>query len=117
MKKLFLFFMAIFLLSLYSPLFSSNFKYYSLKNTSWEGYGKLDSSYKYGKHRFDFDSSDKVVHSINRDIESLYKWRVSYDGTFQMAEESRYLWKDVEIEMINSYTIKLDGLELRKAYN
>ncbi len=117
MKKLFLFFVVVFLLSLHSSVFSSNFQYYSLKNTSWEGYGKLNSSYKYGRHRFDFDNSDKIVHSVDRNFEELYQWRNSYDDKFQMSKENQYLWKDMDLEIINSYTIKLDGLELRKVYN
>ena len=116
MKKLFLFFVVVFLLSLHSPIFSSNFKYYSLRNTSWEGYGKLNSSYKYGRHRFDFDNSDKVVHSINKDFEELYQWRNSYDGKFEMKADTKYIWEDMNLEIINSSTIKLDGLELRKVY-
>ena len=119
MEKLFLTIISACILFSCSSAFSSNYGHeaYMLRNKSWEGYGKLNNSYKYGKHRFDFDNSDKVVHSINNNFEKLYKWNVNYSGTFQMVEDNHYSWKDVELEIINSYTIKLDGLELRRVYN
>ena len=87
-----------------------------MRDKLWEGYGKLNSSYKYGKHKFDFDSRNKVVHSIDGEIDNLYEWRINYDGAFEMKASDEYSYNEFTLEFINSYTIKLDGLELRRVY-
>ncbi len=118
MKKLILTMIAAFLLtSCTSPFFSSyKDEYYVLKNNSWEGYGKLNSSYQYGLHRFDFDDSDKVIHFVNNRFMGLYRWDVDYNRTFQLMAENSYYWQDVDLHIVNSYLIIMDGLELRKVY-
>ena len=122
MKKLFPIIIIVFILYSYfdgySPYISgSSFgDEYKLRDKSWEGYGKLNSSYQYGKHKFDFDNGNKVVHSIDGKVEDLYEWRINYDGVFEMKPSDEYSYKEFELEFINSYTIKLDGLELRIAY-
>ncbi len=88
-----------------------------LRNSSWQGYGKFENSFKYGKHKFEFDGSDKIVHYINNDIENLYKWRVSSSKGFEIAKEGSFVYKPIEIELVSKYKIIFGGIELRRVYN
>ncbi len=88
-----------------------------LKNTSWEGYGKFENSLRYGKHKFEFDGKDKIVHYINDNVEQLYKWRVSSSKGFEIAKEGSFVYKPIEIELVNKYQITFGGMELRRTYN
>ncbi len=119
MKKAFVFLVSISLLLFnINNAFSSNWQYHWIKNTAWEGYGKLDSSYNYGRHRFEFDNSDKLVHYIDRQYEDVYTWTSDYKGNVKVVKASNYsMSSGVAFEIIDRYSIKIDGLTLKRVYH
>ncbi len=99
-------------------VFSSSFHYHWIKNTAWEAYGKLDNSYNYGRHRFEFDKSDKIVHYINGEYKDVYMWKSDYKGdNIKVVKESSPFGKNYSFEIVDRYSIKLDGLSLKRVYH
>ncbi len=121
MRKVFIFFVLIFsLLFIFKTnnAFSSGWQYHWIKNTAWEVYGKLNSSYNYGKHRFEFDSANKIIHYIDGKYKDVYAWESDYKGNIKAGKEPLYLRSnECNFEIIDRYSIKIDGLTLRRVYH